>query len=210
MANTSTLNDDFAGALDTAVRWPNSYGGPDTTGGQGRIPCAHTGGTPDYAGINSAATYSLDTVFAKLTAAAVNGGTGLAYTSLAILAATPEGTSLACAVNTAAGTIRFESNVDYFDEAATELTYDATAHAWLRIQRTGGNIVWSTSPDGTTWTTRRTLAQPAWTGGTDLAVLIESYRDSGTNNFAFVDNVNTAPGGGGPSAAVRAAFLAFF
>jgi hypothetical protein len=90
------------------------------------------------------------------------------------------------------------------------LTYSATDHAWVRIQRTGGNIIWSTSPDGTTWTTRRTLAQPAWTAGTDLAVLLESYRDSGTNNFALFDNVNVAPGGGGgPSAAVRTGFLAF-
>ncbi len=209
MPNTSTLTDDFSGALDTVTKWPDSYGGPDTTGGQARVPCAHTAGVPDYAGINSAGAYTLDTVFVKLTAAPANGGTVLASTALGVLAATPEGTSLACLVNTAAGVIRFESNVGYDDPGATEITYNATDHAWVRIQRTGGNIVWSTSPDGTTWTTRRTLAQPAWTAGTDLAVLLESYRDTGTNNFAFFDNLNVAPSAG-PSAAVRTGFLAFF
>lgn len=193
MPNTSTLVDTFTGTLDTVTKWPDTYGGPDTTGGQARVPCAHTAGTPDYAGINSAQSYTLDSVYVRMIPAPANGGT-FAYTGLTVLAATPEGTSLAVTVDTAANQIRFESNVDYFDASATVLTYSSTAHAWVRITRTGGNIVWATSPDGTTWTTRRTLAQPAWTTGTTLAVLLESYRNSGTNNYAFFDNVNTPPG----------------
>jgi hypothetical protein len=41
----------------------------------------------------------------------------------------------------------------------TTLTYDAVAHLWMRIaEGPAGTITWQTSPDGSVWTTRRTLA----------------------------------------------------
>lgn len=42
----------------------------------------------------------------------------------------------------------------------TNLTYNATNHAWLRIVHSGSNVLWQTSPDASTWTTRRTVATP--------------------------------------------------
>lgn len=41
----------------------------------------------------------------------------------------------------------------------TTVTYNATNHLWLRIKESvAGTIVWQTSPDGSTWTTQRTVS----------------------------------------------------
>lgn len=42
----------------------------------------------------------------------------------------------------------------------TVIPYDATAHAWWRIREDAGTVYWETSPDGATWTTRRSAATP--------------------------------------------------
>jgi len=81
---------------------------------------------------------------------------------------------------------------------STTLTYNATNHRWLRITNTGGNWLWETSPDGTTWTTRRTKAKAA--GFTITSVEAYVYVDSGnpasTTRFDNVNNVNLVPSGG--------------
>lgn len=41
------------------------------------------------------------------------------------------------------------------------IPYDAVAHRYLSIRETGGNVYFATSPDGTVWTTRRTIATTA-------------------------------------------------
>jgi len=187
---TSTVVDTFPGPSLAIPPWDNSYGGADIDSGRGRVPVSQTGGTPDFAGILSEAIYSLDTVYAEVTAAAAAGASDYCLTRLAVLSIT-DGTNLACSIDTVSGNIRFESNTSYFDASATEIAYSATTHKWLRIQLTGGNIVWSTAPDGTTWTTRRTLAAPAWTSDTDLRIIFEAQRGSGTANHAYVDNFNT-------------------
>jgi hypothetical protein len=44
----------------------------------------------------------------------------------------------------------------------TTLTYDATAHRWIKLLQSSTNILFQTSPDGATWTTRRTVANPSF------------------------------------------------
>ncbi|GGN86372.1 hypothetical protein GCM10010112_67870 [Actinoplanes lobatus] len=189
MPATSTVTDTFPGPSLSVPPWDNSYGA-DVSAGRGRVPVSQTGGTPDFAGILSEAIYSLDTVYAEVTAAAAAGASDYCLTRLAVLSIT-DGTNLACSIDAVSGDLRFESNVGYFDGGAASVTYSATTHKWLKIEKTGGNIVWSTAPDGTTWTSRRTLAAPVWTSDTDLRLIFEAQRGSGTANFAFVDNFNT-------------------
>ena len=42
----------------------------------------------------------------------------------------------------------------------TTVAYDGTNHKWLRFEHDGSNILFRTSADGSSWTTRRTLATP--------------------------------------------------
>lgn len=187
---TSSVIDTFSGGTLTDPPWGDVYGGPDVDSGQARVPAAHTGGVPDYAGIQTVTTYRFDTVSAKVTPPAANGATVNCYAALAILD-TVDGTSLHARIDTATSKLRLESNVAYFDAAATELTYSPTDHAWLRIRRSGANVLWDTSANGFAWTTRRTLAAPSWTNYGGLAVAGEAARDGGTNSYAYFDNVGT-------------------
>src|SRR5206468_6555447 len=50
-------------------------------------------------------------------------------------------------------------------DSSTTLTFDATAHAYWRIRNTAGVNYWETSPDGATWTVRRSKASAVdWSG----------------------------------------------
>lgn len=44
----------------------------------------------------------------------------------------------------------------------TTLAYDSTAHRWVRLEQSGTDILFRTAPDGSTWTTRRTVANPSF------------------------------------------------
>lgn len=190
MALLSTLVDTFNDGV-IGPDWGNSYGGCTETGGRARVPCV----AGSYAGYQTAKTWTLagSSVYLQVPlAAAVNGGSPEVQTVFSVITATG-GTNLAFNINTAAGTMRCESNVAYFDGAAVSLTYSAVTHLWLRIRETGGNVLWDTSTDGSTWTNRRTLATPAWvTSAINTCALdLWSYRTNGTTNYAEFDNVNT-------------------
>ncbi|MFJ2722421.1 hypothetical protein [Streptomyces sp. NPDC087437] len=122
------------------------------------------------------------------------------------------GTSLAVLIDTKANTIRFASNTDYWDGAATSLTYAAATHAWVRISEAGGIVTWATSTDGLAWTNRRTLATPAWvTTATACGLLLESYRDAGATDYVEYAHLNVAPTApSDPAAVKKAAFMSFF
>ncbi|MYY79762.1 MULTISPECIES: hypothetical protein [unclassified Streptomyces] len=186
----STLVDSFQDNI-IGPEWGNSYGGVSETGGRARIPCV----AGSYAGYQTAKVYTLvgSSVYLQVpVAAAAASATVEAQTVFAITPDPTQGTNLAININTVAGTIRFESNVAYTDGAAVSLTYSAVTHLWLRIRETGGNVLWDTSTDGSSWTNRRTLATPAWVASsTTLALDLWSYRNNGTTNFAEFDNVNT-------------------
>ncbi|GGV45772.1 hypothetical protein [Streptomyces spectabilis] len=182
-----TFNDNVIGP-----EWGNSYGGATETGGRARLPCV----AGQYSGYQTAKDWTLagSSAYVQLpVAAAANGASTEAQTAFQIIQATA-GTYLSININTVAGTIRFESNVGYTDGSAVSLTYNSSTHAWLRIRETGGNVLWDTSTDGSSWTNRRTLATPAWvTSGTNaLAVELLSYRNNGSTNFSEFDNFNTA------------------
>ncbi|MBR8638611.1 hypothetical protein KEF29_03180 [Streptomyces tuirus] len=131
-------------------------------------------------------------VYLKLaTVPAASTGTNVTCNFLIICAA--PGTSVGFEYNAVTGILRLASNVDYWDAAAVELTYSPTDHLWLRLREDGTNVYWDTSPDGSTWTNRRTLATPAWIPASidDTAVDLWAYRDAGVTDYAAYDNVNT-------------------
>ncbi|CAL9665122.1 hypothetical protein SUDANB1_07172 [Streptomyces sp. enrichment culture] len=193
MPSLSALVDNF-NDNDLGPEWGDSYGGVSETGGQARVPCA--AGT--YAGYQTgrAWTFAGASVYLKLaTRPAASTGTNVTCNFL-IICAVP-GTSVGFEYNAVTGVLRLASNVDYWDAAAVELTYSPTDHLWLRLREDGTNVYWDTSPNGSTWTNRRTLATPAWIPASvdDTAVDLWAYRDAGVTDYAAYDNVNTLADG---------------
>lgn len=82
----------------------------------------------------------------------------------------------------------------------TAVTYNATTHRWLRITESAGTVYWDTSPDGTTWTNRRSKAIN-WPL-TSCFIYIDGNVSTANPVTAIVDNFNYSP-----SAAARGRFM---
>ncbi|MEU0912126.1 chitosanase [Streptomyces althioticus] len=189
----STLQDNFDDNVLSTTLWTESYPttgatAPTEVGGRARVPCF-----TDYSAYLSNAEYKLAGSHALVRVYPPEKGTGTdVYASMAIESASaPEGTTLSIMVNTGTGNIRFSHNTDYWDNNAVSIAYNATSHAWVRIREASGTVYWETSPDGITWTSRRTMATPAWVASaTDMSVSLSSHRNAGTANYAEFDNFN--------------------
>jgi uncharacterized phage protein gp47/JayE len=61
----------------------------------------------------------------------------------------------------------------------TTVAYDAVNHLWLRITESAGTVLWQSSPDGSVWTTQRTVsaALPPYTSVN--VVLISGHTSGG-------------------------------
>lgn len=183
------FNDNTIGA-----NWGDSYGGVSETGGRARVPLA----AGIYAGYQTGRAWTMAgaTVYLKtptLPAASTGTDVGVHF----MVTSSVDGTAIGFRINRVTGMLRMQSNVDYWDAAAVEIAYSAVTHLWLRLREDGTNIYWDTSPDGATWTNRRTLATPAWvTSSVDTCALdLFCYRDAGVTDYAEYDNVNTLSDG---------------
>lgn len=184
----STISDNFDDNTVGAI-WANNYGGASETGGRARVPCV----AATYGGYQTAKTYTLagSSAFVEIvTVPAVSTATDMNMVFGII--GSVDGTNLQFNINPVAGTLRLESNVAYFDAAATSLTFSPTTHRWFRYREDGTNVYWDTSFNGISWTNRRTLATPAWvTSGTNtMAIDMFCFRDAGTTDFGEYDNFN--------------------
>ncbi|MET9150055.1 hypothetical protein ABZX82_02050 [Streptomyces griseoflavus] len=189
MPSLSTLVDSFNdGTL--GPEWGNAYGGTTETAGRAVVPC-----TTGYAGCQTGYAWTLAgaSFFVQVpTTPNPAGATAEAYAAVTVQG-TVEGTRVGFIINKVTGMLRCVSETGYWDDAAVELTYDPVAHLFLRLAEDGTNLTWSTSPDGTTWTTRRTLATPAWIpADADLCALdMSAHRDGGPDDVAEFDYFNT-------------------
>ncbi len=201
MPSFSTLSDNFNDGV-IGPSWGNSYGGANETGGQARVPCI----AGSYAGYQTAYSWTMAgaTIFMKVATVPAASTATEAYCGVMVnapgiedVASANYGTRVGFIINTVTGLIRFKSESGYFDAASVDITYNATTHAFLRLRETGGNLYWDTSPDGTTWTNRRTLATPAWiTAAVDQCALdMSAHRDAGTTDYAAYDLFNTLSNG---------------
>lgn len=191
MPGFGMLSDRFdAGVLDPA-RWPASYGDPVVQGGRLRVPC-----TTGYAACASASVYRLADaqVACRAYPPAVGGAVAEALAEILVITAVG-GTDAGFSLNAATGQLRLVTRVGYADPGEVVLSYSPTVHAWVRLRDGDGFLYWDTSPDGVTWTTRRTAAAPAWTADSDLGVILAGHRDSGPDGVAEFDSFNiTRPG----------------
>lgn len=184
----ATLTDNFNdGTL--GPEWGNSYGGTTETGGRARVPC-----TTGYAGCQTGYAWTLAGSSFYVQIATVPNPTGAteAYCGVTVQAAV-EGTRVGFIVNTITGMLRCVNETDYFDGSSVNITYSGVTHKYVRLRDDGTTLHWETSTDGSAWTSRRTLATPAWvTASIDTCALdMSAHRDAGTNDFAEFDSFNT-------------------
>ncbi|GGV37074.1 hypothetical protein GCM10010293_40740 [Streptomyces griseoflavus] len=193
MPSLSTLVDNFNAAA-LSPEWGNAYGGTSVVAGQARVPC-----TVGYAGCQTGYAWTLAgaSFFVQVpTTPNPTGATAEAYAAVTVQG-TVEGTRVGFIINKVTGMLRCVSETGYWDDAAVELAYDPVAHLFLRLADDGTNLTWSTSPNGTTWTTRRTLATPAWIAAdAELCALdMSAHRDGGADDYAAFDYFNTLDDG---------------
>jgi len=200
MPSLSTLIDNFNGA-SIGPDWGNSYGGASQSGGLAHVPC-----TTGYAGFQTSYTWTLAgaAFFVKVVAVPAASTATEAYASvfvnapgIGVTGGPEEGYRIGFVINTVTGLLRCKNDTGYFDAGSVDITYNATTHAFLRLREDGTNVYWDTSPDGSTWTNRRTLATPAWVTaeiGT-CALDLSAHRDAGTSDEAQYDLFNTLSNG---------------
>ncbi|MFD8254678.1 hypothetical protein, partial [Streptomyces werraensis] len=192
------LSDGFDDGVVDPVKWPDSYlaGGYGEVGGRARVAC-----TTDYNAFASDTAYRLreSSAHVRMWPPAAGGAAAEAWAQLLIQTLTL-GTDVIFEVSAVSGSLVMASRVGYADPGLVSIPYDPVAHAWLRIRETGGQLLWDTSPDGVTWTNRRTTASPAWVGDTTLQVQLIAHRDGGVADYAEFDSFNIVPGGGSEAA----------
>jgi hypothetical protein len=196
----SSLVDNFNDGV-IGPDWGNSYGGASESGGLAHVPC-----TTGYAGFQTSYTWTLAgaSFFVKVVSVPAASTATEAYASvfvnapgIGVVGGPQEGYRVGFVINTVTGLLRCKNDTGYFDAGSVDITYNATTHAFLRLREDGTNVYWDTSPDGSTWTNRRTLATPAWVAaevGT-CALDLSAHRDAGTNDEVTYDLFNTLSNG---------------
>ncbi|MET7975741.1 hypothetical protein ABZW44_22400 [Streptomyces mirabilis] len=196
MPSLSTLTDNFNDGV-IGPDWGNSYGGANESGGQGRVPCI----AGSYAGYQTAYswTFAGASIFMKIATVPAASTATEAYCGVMVNAPDIDtsGVRVGFIINSVTGLIRFKSETGYYDPASVDITYDPVAHKFVRLREDGTNVYWDTSPDGTTWTNRRTLATPAWIPASidQCALDMSAHRDAGTTDYAAYDLFNTLSDG---------------
>lgn len=185
MANFSTITDDFDDNSIGAI-WTGNYGTYAETGQKAQV----TYGT-GYSGWATSGIYTFDSILADI----VIPTTGTNDMSFAVgSSGQAVGTELAFYLVGSSGLLYFANAVGYTDAGAPTVTYSATTHKWLKLELSGTNVIWSTSPDGITWTARRTITKPSWLPASDCFMYYEGHRSSGTGT-GTMDNFNLPPTG---------------
>ncbi|MET7924740.1 hypothetical protein ABZT43_12240 [Streptomyces sp. NPDC005349] len=192
MPSLSTLQDNFNDSV-IGPNWGDSYGAATETGGRARVAC-----TTGSAGYQTAYSWTMAgaSFFVKVVTVPSASTATSAYCGV-FMNGDASGTRLGFTIKAVGNLLRMQSDTGFADASAVEIPYDPVAHAFLRLREDGTNVYWDTSPDGATWTNRRTLASPAWIAAAiDICALnLSAHRDAGVGDFAEYDLFNTLDNG---------------
>jgi hypothetical protein len=187
------LKDDFS--IDRlATLWPISTAGVNVTGGVGVIPTDTVSGN---SAMRTNFIWSLKNSFLQCGMdAPIPTGATQAWGRL-MIRPNLTGLNLQIRADNATGLIYFENRdaasaniTDPSDTGVSSMTRDSTAMHYLQIAESGGRVVFQTSPDGTNWTTRRSVVTPSWVTDTpNLRVDITAFKNAGAASVINIDNV---------------------
>jgi hypothetical protein len=182
----STLVDGFTSTIDS--KWTKTAG-VSASGGRAVIPCTSTLNT-----LYTATAYEIQgSQIAFQVPVVPSGGTGAVFSAYIGPGPTLTNTNLEFEFTVSTGNLVLRNNVAGVDGSPTTLTYSAVDHQWWRVRESAGVIYMETSPDGSTWTTRRTISTPSqWMRTGTLIAHFEAQNSSGTSASAQIDNVNIA------------------
>lgn len=182
------LGDDFDdGRVDTS-RWTTNTGGAGVETSEGRLRITVAPGVDTNFTSVRQWTLASSKVTAKLCAVpALNGSSNCAASMW--VTSTTSGTRIGWRYDASTGVISAQSQTGFADGTPTNLTYSAIDHAWLRVREASGTVYWETSDDGAFWTTRRTLATPAWVTSQQHALDFPTTRTGGTSGYIEWDLV---------------------
>lgn len=182
------LGDDFDdGRVDTTL-WTTNTGGAGVETAEGRLRITLAPGVDTNFTSARSWTLSGSKVTAKLCAVPALNGSSNCAASMWVLSTT-SGTRIGWRYDASTGVLAAMSQTGFADGTPTNLTYSAIDHAWLRVRESGGTVYWETSSDGASWTTRRTLATPAWVTSQTHAVDFPTTRTGGTSGYIEWDLV---------------------
>lgn len=179
---TAELTDDFTTA-DTA-KW-NFNGTASVVSGQANLVPGSSYGNS----IVSTTRYDLtgSAIYARLVQTPnLGNGSNEAFLGVQIDPSNSEG------IGYSGGNLLMRETVANVTSDAT-LTYNSVDHRYLRIRESGGTIYWDTSPDGSTWTNRRSKA--AGINVTSVQALLVSgyYGTEPSPGTAIFDDFNCCP-----------------
>jgi hypothetical protein len=183
-AKAATLTDTFH-TLDT-VKWPGRTSSAYVAGWRGRVVMPGTVG-PSEKWSTETVRYDLTGSYFGMEWAELPTATA-AVGVHAIASYSPENRLM---IGREAGNLLMR-RVEAGNVSDTTLAYDPLAHRWVRLTHDGTNVLWQTSSNGLTWTTRRTAVTTIDLTSVYLTAEATWQGTVGTGRFAIA-NVNTAP-----------------
>lgn len=186
MAKIATLVDSFAGDL---TLWPGAFGGASIVGRRLQIPEVSS----TYAGIASDTGWDItsSSVFAQVTPLPQPGnGSRESYMQVFVAGDTTSWIGFFQSGDSTLYMRRQKTGVN----SDTSMTYDPVAHSWWRLRVATSAAYWDTSPDGITWTQRRTMTHGLTLTNVELDFSAGAWATE-TSDYMYVNNVNVPPSG---------------
>ncbi|MEU5192753.1 LamG-like jellyroll fold domain-containing protein [Streptomyces scabiei] len=176
------LGDDFDDGRVNSTLWTTNTGGAGVETAEGRLRITIAPGVDTNFTSVRQWTLAASKVTAKLTTVPAANGSSNCAASMWVLSTT-SGTRIGWRYDALTGVLAAMSQVGFSDGTPTNLTYSAIDHAWLRVRESASTVYWETSGDGFIWTTRRTLATPAWVTSQQHALDFPTTRTGGTSGY---------------------------
>lgn len=187
----SSVTDSFPSTtgLNTAT-WDSTVGSPTTSAGKALLPCVTNADSAGWTALSTRRDFTLqNSQFSLEAGVPLNWGSRILAMRLVVpsndnrVSLYNDGNQLVC---------RSVYNGGVSD---TSIARSATEHRWWRIREASGTMYWETSPDGLSWTVRRSLAH-SFTAG--MLATAKPEISCGTVNAepaasAAIDNVNITP-----------------
>ncbi len=182
MAKVHTFTDDFA--TESSAKWGGFSSDVYVASGQLTVVP-----TSSYHGLFSQSTYDLTGSYAMVElvqAPPVGNGSIEAGITMQVSSGNTESFLVAGTGLSMRETISGSHN-------DTWITYNATAHRWLRIREAAGTVYWETSPDTLNWTTQRSKVSGLGSLSTVTVTLYAGFWGTEPSpGTAIFDNLNIA------------------
>ena len=191
----STLTAAFSSSTDLTSKFTASYGTNSVSGGLLLSRCDNT---YNHA-VVTANSYQFDSVLWQPFPPETNGATSECSMVTAFEHPTTDGTRMSVVIDRRDNSVRFHSETDYWDDSADASQIQWTSlpdQVWFKMELSGGQFIWSTSPTGYDgWEVRRAITAPSWVTSVTTGAFsaISCHRNNGTANNGAVDNINLAP-----------------